>query len=957
MSRIPESELERIKSEIDLVALVQSKGIELKKHGGKDLIARCPFHEEKTSSFIITPSKNLFHCMGCGVGGSVIDFVMKYEGISFRHAYEVLAGGSAKVLMKASTPLKCSTVPKLESPLAFDADDETLTRQAIDYYHERLKATPSALSYLEQRGITPEAMDHFKIGFADRTLGLRLPTAQRKGGNEIRERLKKIGLLREETGHEHFNGCVTFPILNGEGKITEIYGRRTERKQSTGIYHLYLPGPHIGIFNSEAFKGSREIILCESVIDALSFWCNGFKNVTTIYGTQGFTEELQKAFIDYKTQKVYIAYDRDEAGERATERDAKWFLEKGIECFRVQFPYGMDANSFAVAASSQSRNCGKYAVEKSLGLLVNSALWLGGSKIKEPVTPLETPTHTPAPSSSLAALLAAKEKKAQEISNPLSPIDSPTTVGVKEKKAEPEKENSFLAASVPVVEQVGEDLFIKLGERDYRVRGLEKNQGMEAMRINLRLMVNGLYHVNILDLYRARERQSFTEEASKETLLDVELIKRDLGKLLLALEELQEKRFSASVASAASVVPEMTEREREEALELLRDKNLLSRIVSDFSITGEERNKLVGYLGTVSRLLEKPLAVIIQSTSASGKSSLMEGILAMMPKESVIKYSAMTGQSLFYLGEKDLKNKILAIVEEEGAEKASYALKLLQSEGELTIASTGKDEQGRLKTEEYHVEGPVMIFLTTTAVEIDEELLNRCIVLTVDESQEQTQAIHQLQREAETLEGLQRRIEKEKVRHLHRNAQRLLRPLAVVNAFAPKLTFLSSKTRMRRDHMKYLTLIRTVTLLHQYQREIKTLANGTDYIEVAFCDIEAANGLAHEILGRSLDELSPQTRKLLGILQGMVRERREKNKIDFDQCLLSRREIREKTGWSQTQLKIHLDRLTDHEYLVARFGRRGQCYVYEVLFDGDIDQSKPQLNGLASFTGIFDGTL
>jgi DNA primase len=135
------------------------------------------------------------------------------------------------------------------------------------------------------------------------------------------------------------------------------------------------------------------------------------------------------------------------------------------------------------------------------------------------------------------------------------------------------------------------------------------------------------------------------------------------------------------------------------------------------------------------------------------------------------------------------------------------------------------------------------------------------------------------------------------------------------------------------------------------------LANATDYIEVAFCDIEAANGLAHEILGRSLDELSPQTRKLLGILQGMVRERREKNKIDFDQCLLSRREIREKTGWSQTQLKIHLDRLTDHEYLVARFGRRGQCYVYEVLFDGDIDQSKPQLNGLASFTGIFDETL
>src|SRR5207247_8566350 len=102
----------------------------------------------------------------------------------------------------------------------------------------------------------------------------------------------------------------------------------------------------------------------------------------------------------------------------------------------------------------------------------------------------------------------------------------------------------------------------------------------------------------------------------------------------------------------------------------------------------------------------------------------------------------------------DLKHKVLAIVEEEGAERASYALKLLQSEGELTIASTGKDPQtGRLVTQEYRVEGPVMIFLTTTAIEIDEELLNRCLVLSVDENREQTRRIHQLQRQRETLEG------------------------------------------------------------------------------------------------------------------------------------------------------------------------------------------------------------
>src|SRR5208282_2565081 len=131
----------------------------------------------------------------------------------------------------------------------------------------------------------------------------------------------------------------------------------------------------------------------------------------------------------------------------------------------------------------------------------------------------------------------------------------------------------------------------------------------------------------------------------------------------------------------------------------------------------------------VSRELDRQLGVLVQSSSAAGKSSLMDAVLSFMPEEERIKYSAMTGQSLFYMGETDLKHKILAIVEEEGAERATYALKLLQSEGALTIASTGKDSStGRMVTQEYRVEGPTMICLTTTSVKIDEELLNRCIV-------------------------------------------------------------------------------------------------------------------------------------------------------------------------------------------------------------------------------------
>ncbi|WP_284285295.1 hypothetical protein, partial [Marinibactrum halimedae] len=290
--------------------------------------------------------------------------------------------------------------------------------------------------------------------------------------------------------------------------------------------------------------------------------------------------------------------------------------------------------------------------------------------------------------------------------------------------------------------------------------------------------------------------------------------------------------------------------------------NLLERILTDFDrcgVVGENTNKLVGYLAASSRKLERPLAVVIQSTSAAGKSSLMDAILNLMPTTERLQYSAMTGQSLFYMGETNLKHKILAIAEEEGASHASYALKLLQSEGEITIASTGKDDDsGDLVTKEYRVEGPVMLFLTTTAIDIDEELMNRCLVLTVNESRQQTQAIHAAQRQRRTLNGLQAKLEKSQLTELHRNAQHLLKPLAVINPYADQLTFLDDKTRTRRDHEKYLTLIDSVALLHQYQRDIKSLnhnGNTLKYIEVQLSDIHTANRLAHDVLGRTLDEL------------------------------------------------------------------------------------------------------
>ena len=497
-----------------------------------------------------------------------------------------------------------------------------------------------------------------------------------------------------------------------------------------------------------------------------------------------------------------------------------------------------------------------------------------------------------------------------------------------------------------------------MGDRRYRVRGLGKNLSLGQLRVNVLAARGESFFADQFDLHSAQQRQIFLEQAADELGVGEDVVKKDLGKVLLALEGMQEKQIEEAQKPKEKAVT-LSEKESEAALALLRDPKLLHRILGDFvraGVVGEEANKLVGYVAAASRKLEEPLAVIIQSSSAAGKSSLMDAILSFVPEEERVQYSAMTGQSLFYMGETDLHHKILTIVEEQGAERASYALRLLQLEGELTIASTGKDpETGKLVTQEYRVEGPVMICLTTTAIGIDEELLNRCLILTVDEDRERTRAIHRKQRAAQMLAGLLEKKERDAIVKVHRDVQRLLRPLLVANPFAEKPTFVDDRTRTRRDHMKYLTLIRAIALLHQCQRPVQTVVHGGEelsYIEVTVEDIAVANRLAHQVLGRSLDELPPQTRRLLLLIDQMVGVACGKQAMDRGDYRFTRREVREVTGWGNTKLKVHLGRLEEMEYLAVHRGTRAGSFRYELCYDGQGQDGRAFLVGLTDPAGL-----
>jgi hypothetical protein len=156
-------------------------------------------------------------------------------------------------------------------------------------------------------------------------------------------------------------------------------------------------------------------------------------------------------------------------------------------------------------------------------------------------------------------------------------------------------------------------------------------------------------------------------------------------------------------------------------------------------------------------------------------------------------------------------------------------------------------------------------------------------------------------------------------------------------------------TRTRRDHTKYLALIRSIALLHQWQREVKTgehRGKPFEYIEATKADVELAKKIIHEVLGRSLDEMSAQTRKLLLMVDTMVRAECDRQRIERGEFRFSRRDVRAFTRWSDSQLKRHLGRLEDLEYLIVHRGGRGQSFVYEIYFEGAADAARSTLTGL-----------
>jgi len=459
---IPEQIIDDVKQSHDLVAFIEGAGIKLRRQGSS-YVGLCPFHDDSSSSLAVSPAKQYWCCHGgCSsggkvVGGDVIEFARRLWGLSFPEAMKRLGGEEIVPVRKLRIVSR--------RPSLGNAGRELLSKVVASYHQSFLSSLP-AKDYLESRGLTdPEILAALSIGYADGSL-----LEQAPDGTDIHKDLLALGVLATPD-RELLADCVVLPLRDLSGQVVNLYGRgiRDDR-------HRYLPGPRRGLVNAACAATTDEIIFTESIIDALSFLQGGLPNAVPIYGVNGWTKDHDALIEKHRIRKVILALDADDAGRKASQAVAKKLASRGIEARIVTLP-ASDPNDLLVAKGSEGF----------------AAAWkqaLGGASIVSPA---------PSRPKTQAAQPAAKGAAKKESDGGSSRA--------------PRSWTSSKRSAKPAMKMQDGAYVLSFVARTYRVRGL-KAVGMARLKVSVRVEQGDRFHLDTLDLYSARSRRGFLEEAA-----------------------------------------------------------------------------------------------------------------------------------------------------------------------------------------------------------------------------------------------------------------------------------------------------------------------------------------------------------------------------------------------------------------------------------------------------------
>jgi DNA primase len=346
VGRISESTLREIRDRADIVEVV-SETVRLSRSGAS-FRGLCPFHREKTPSFFVHPAKQIFHCFGCGEGGSVFHFLMKARSLSFSEAVEDLSE-------RYGVSIRYEKGPAPERP---QEDLYRILQAASETYRDLLRSSPAgvgAREFLRRRGITPEAEQEFLLGYGGG--GKDLLEALAAGGiNPARAEAAGLLVPREGGGYrERFRGRVIFPIADARGRICGFGARAIDdavpkylNSPESQVYHKssVLYGLHQAL---PSIRRERKVLVVEGYMDLIGMWQKGVKNVVATCGTS-LTESHARA-LKRMSEAVILLFDGDVAGKRSAVRAGGPLYATGVSPLVLFPPKGMDPDDWAKETS------------------------------------------------------------------------------------------------------------------------------------------------------------------------------------------------------------------------------------------------------------------------------------------------------------------------------------------------------------------------------------------------------------------------------------------------------------------------------------------------------------------------------------------------------------------------------------------------------------------------------
>jgi DNA primase len=860
-------EIREIKERLSIEKVLAHYNLRPDRHN----FLKCPFHGDEDPSLKIYPGTNTFNCFGCGAAGDVIEFIEKYDK---RGKHEAIL--KAMSMIDPSGEIIHTPVSPISDP---GRDKELLPRLAVigklmQESRGSFKRTTSVQEYLKARGLDP---DKTQAGYMGPVMG-------KSWNDKLQTSAIDLGILRRTSSRVApvFKNVVLFFTKNEKGQAIDLYGRSINPNGAGK--HFYLSGNHQGIYPGYPEPDTRKLILTECIIDCETLLqreaIKAEFSMMALFGTNGLTQEHLEAIKNLgELNEVVLFFDGDQSGREAVTRISEKVLSIKPEILItvVDTPDGEDVNSLVQGHDPE----------------ILSHLITGRKPLQ-----------------------ASDKTKKDDSQVPVPQSESP-------------EHSQGLNAKNP------QKITCLQGELLFTIWGGIERDNLHRLRVNLLAQKEGeaiRYYQDDVNLYSNGQLQRYIKGATEELDVSTTLMKSALRRLQLQLEEYRLGEIERERKATQPRSYPMTPDERAAAGEFLLSKDLVKntmKAIEKSGLVGEEKNGLLLFFLYLSRMFSDPLHAIIFGKSGSGKTYLQTRVSECLPEESLRTITSLTENTLYYSGKEFWKHKVLLIEDLEGVYQAFLPLREFMSKQSITKLTTDKDVKGNNVQKVLLVEGPVCVSGATTNTQIYEDNANRSFLLHVDESPQHASEVMHYQRRQQA--GLINETQQVSHRQLLRNAQRLLRPVKVINPYAIELDIPQCVFKKLRTNMHYLRLIEIITFYHQRQRKWKRDSNGAVFIESTLEDIAWANYLIKDSLLRKSDELSGQVRQFFEGLKRLSGPGRGS---------LFARQVREHFRMNPMKANRYLRELEQRGYLQLAGGNRKSGYEYEITAWEEYDKLK-----------------